>query len=73
MPWLGSGRTARRSHPASMFLVVLMAPVVLLVAACSLPGPATAGASTRPVTAVFTPDTPAGAAFVLWRQPSDRA
>jgi hypothetical protein len=37
-----------------------MAAAVLLAAACSSPGPATAGASTGPVKAVITPDTPAG-------------
>jgi beta-lactamase class A len=61
MPRLGSGRTGRRGHPASLFLVVLMAAVLLLGAACSSPGPATAGASTGPVKAVTAPDTPAGA------------
>ena len=44
----------------SLFLAVLMAAVMLLGAACSSPGPATAGASTGPVKAVITPDTPAG-------------
>ena len=60
MPRLGCGRTGRRGHPASLFLAVLMAAMVLLGAACSSPGPATAGASTGPVKAVITPDTPAG-------------
>jgi beta-lactamase class A len=60
MPWLGSVRSGRR-HSASPFLVVLIAGAVLLAAACSSPGPVTVGASTGPVKAVVTPDTPAGA------------
>ena len=60
MPGLGSWRSGRRGHPGSPFLVVLMAAVVLLAAACSSPGPATA-ASTGSVKAVVPPDTPAGA------------
>ena len=60
MPRLGSGRSGRQGQPASLFLVMLMAAVVVLAAACSSRGPATAGASTGPVKAVVTPDTPAG-------------
>jgi Beta-lactamase enzyme family/ORF 12 gene product N-terminal len=61
MPRLGSGRSGRRDHPASLFLVVLMVAMVFLAAACSSPGPAAAGAPTGPVKAVITPDTSAGA------------
>ncbi len=60
MPRLGSGRTGRRGRSASLFLVVLSTAVVLLGAGCGSPGPAAAGASTGPVKAVVTPDTPAG-------------
>jgi beta-lactamase class A len=60
MSWLGSGRSGRRDHPASLFPVVLMAAVVLLAAGCSSTGPVTGGASTGPVKAVVAPDTPAG-------------
>ena len=52
MPRLGSRRSGWR-----LSLVVLMASVMLLGAACSSPGPATAG----PVKAVNPPGTPAGA------------
>ena len=61
MPRPCNRRSGRPSHPGSPFLVVLMAAVVLLAAACSSPGPATAAASTGPVKAVIPPDTPAGA------------
>jgi hypothetical protein len=44
----------------SPFLVVLLAALVVLAAACSSPGPAAAGAPTGPVKAVIPPDTPAG-------------
>jgi beta-lactamase class A len=60
MPRLGTGRSGRRSHPASPLLLVLIAAIVLLAAACSSPGPAATGASTGPVKAVVLPDTPAG-------------
>ena len=63
MPKLGSRRSGRRP-----FLVVLtIAAVMLLAAACSSPGasaparPATAAASPGPAKAVIPPDTPAGA------------
>jgi beta-lactamase class A len=52
MPRLGSRRSGWR-----LSLVVLMASVMLLAAACSSPGPATAG----PVKTVNPPGTPAGA------------
>ena len=51
---LGSRRSGGR-----LSLVMLMAAVMLLAAACSSPGPATGAASTGP--AVNPPDTPAGA------------
>jgi Beta-lactamase enzyme family len=62
--WRRSGGRARRVWP---FLASLVAAVVLLVSACSSPGtstpggPATAGTSTEPGTAVIPPATPAGA------------
>ena len=56
MPRLCSRRSGRQP-----FLVVLMATVALLAAACSSPGSATAAASTGPAKAVIPPDTPAGA------------
>ena len=56
MPRLGSRRSGGR-----LSLVMLMAAVMLLAAACSSPGPATGAASTGP--AVNPPDTPAGAQF----------
>ena len=52
---LGSRRSGGRPS-----LVMLMAAVMLLAAACSSPGPATGAASTGPA-AVNPPDTPAGA------------
>ena len=61
MPGLGSLKSGRRDRPAWPSLVVLIAGVVLLGAACSAPGPSTAAASTGPVKAVIPPDTPAGA------------
>jgi beta-lactamase class A len=57
MPGPCNRRSGRRGYRASPLLVVLMAAVVLLAAACSSPGPATAG----PVKAVIPPGTPAGA------------
>jgi beta-lactamase class A len=56
MPGPCNRRSGRRGYRASPLLVVLMAAVVLLAAACSSPGPATAG----PVKAVTPPGTPAG-------------
>ena len=67
MPALGNRRSGRRGRPAGPFLLVLIAAVLLLAAACSSPGkPAPAGpsataASTGPAKTVVPPGTPAGA------------
>jgi beta-lactamase class A len=66
MPGLRGRRSGRRGRPGWRFLVVLMAAVGLLAAACSSPGaagPAAAAASAGPVKAVIPPDTPAGTQF----------
>jgi beta-lactamase class A len=56
MPRPCNRRSGRRGYRASPFVVVLMIAAVLSTAACSSPGPATAG----PVKAVIPPGTPAG-------------
>ena len=67
MPALGNRRSGRRGRPAGPFLLVLIAAVLLLAAACSSPGkpapagPSTTAASTGPAKTVVPPGTPAGA------------